>query len=154
MFLGALSKSCSELDFREASQDFVGALASVRDAAEHTNIMMWIGRMKNCPIDLPSQGQLLKHGRVRILKGGATGGEKARWRWSLALAGSGGSSGGSGYLILFHQTLVLCLLTENKSHSGQDPGLAYRNHVSINKLRIRDVTVEGEEARSHSSMKY
>ena len=27
--------------------------------------MMWIGKMVNCPIDLPSQGQLIKHDKVK-----------------------------------------------------------------------------------------
>ncbi len=32
----------------------------VLEAAGHTNTMMWIGRMEDCPIDLSSQVSLLK----------------------------------------------------------------------------------------------
>jgi hypothetical protein len=30
-------------------------LEGVLEAADHTNTMMWIGRMEDCPIDLSSQ---------------------------------------------------------------------------------------------------
>jgi hypothetical protein len=32
----------------------------VLEAAGHTNTMMWIGRMEDCPIDLSSQVRLIK----------------------------------------------------------------------------------------------
>ena len=64
MFLSSISKTCQELGLAEAGAEFSLALDSVLAAASHTNIMMWIGRMVNCPIDLPSQGQLIKHGNV------------------------------------------------------------------------------------------
>ena len=64
MFLNSISKTCKELGLMEASLEFSSALESVLSAASHTNTMMWIGKMVNCPIDLPSQGQLIKHGKV------------------------------------------------------------------------------------------
>ena len=64
LFLSSISKTCQDLDYTEAGEEFSSALESVLSAAGHTNTMMWIGRMVNCPIDLPSQGQLIKHGKV------------------------------------------------------------------------------------------
>merc|ERR1719154_62548 len=62
MFLTSISKTCKELGFTEASADFSSACYFITSAASHTNTMMWIGRMENCPLDLSGQGQLLKHG--------------------------------------------------------------------------------------------
>ena len=64
LFLSSISKTCQELGYTETGAEFSLALECVLSAASHTNIMMWIGRMVNCPIDLPSQGQLIKHGKV------------------------------------------------------------------------------------------
>ena len=66
MFLSSIAKACQELGLAEASLEFSSALESVLAAASHTNTMMWIGKMVNCPIDLPSQGQLIKHGKVSM----------------------------------------------------------------------------------------
>ena len=65
MFLSSIAKTCRELGLAEAALEFSLALESVLAAASHTNTMMWIGKMVNCPIDLPSQGQLIKQGKVR-----------------------------------------------------------------------------------------
>ena len=65
MFLSSIAKTSRELGLAEAALEFSLALESVLAAASHTNTMMWIGKMVNCPIDLPSQGQLIKQGKVR-----------------------------------------------------------------------------------------
>ena len=66
LFLSSISKTCQDLGYKEAGAEFNLALESVLSAAGHTNTMMWIGKMVNCPIDLPSQGQLIKHGKVKL----------------------------------------------------------------------------------------
>ena len=68
MFLSSISNTCKELGLAEASLEFSLALESVLAAASHTNTMMWIGKMVNCPIDLPSQGQLIKQGKVGFIE--------------------------------------------------------------------------------------
>ena len=60
MFLSSLSKTCQELGLSESAEDFSTALESMLEAASHTNIMMWIGTMEGCPLDLSGQGQLLR----------------------------------------------------------------------------------------------
>lgn len=64
MFLQSLSECCAELDRSSASLAYSLALERVLGAAEHTNTMMWVGAMEDCPHDLTSLGQLLKHGKV------------------------------------------------------------------------------------------
>ena len=64
MFLSSIAKACQDLGLKEAALEFSLALESVLSAASHTNTMMWIGKMVNCPIDLPSQGQLIKHDKA------------------------------------------------------------------------------------------
>ena len=112
MFLNEISKTNKELGFIEASKDFAAALEEILSAANHTNTMMWIGKMKNCPLDLSGQGQLLKHGFVliRALEGNGKM-EKKRKRsiqnlWTLD----------SGQFFLFKHTLVLGRLTEKLSY--------------------------------------
>ena len=68
MFLSSLSKTCSDLGLHEDSEEFSAALSSILSAASHTNTMMWIGKMEDCPLDLSGQGQLLKQGRVEKRK--------------------------------------------------------------------------------------
>ena len=64
MFLQSLSECCADLDRVSASLAYSLALERVLGAAEHTNTMMWVGAMEDCPHDLTSLGQLLKHGKV------------------------------------------------------------------------------------------
>ena len=64
MFLQSLSECCADLDRGSASLAYSTALEKVRGAAEHTNTMMWVGAMADCPHDLTNLGQLLKHGKV------------------------------------------------------------------------------------------
>ena len=60
MFLSSLSKTCSQLGLAEEASDYSTALEAVLQSAAHTNTMMWIGSMVDCPIDLSGQGQLLR----------------------------------------------------------------------------------------------
>ena len=118
MFLSSLSKTCKELGFDEASNDFSIALESILSAASQTNTMMWIGKMENCPLDLSGQGQLLKHGKVlNRLGGNLNFGRK----WSSQKLSS-------CYLFLFQKSLVLCKTSENISESN-NPHLSYANYI-------------------------
>merc|ERR1719481_1044061 len=129
MFLSSLSKSCQELGLEESSRDFSGALESILTAASHTNIMMWIGSMEGCPLDLSGQGQLLRHGSV------ASRPLRTR-RWS-----SGCWKPTASHLFLFQQTLLLCRACAN-SVEPSSPKLYYISHISVNQVRVRDV-IEG-----------
>ena len=60
MFLSSLCKTCSSLGLVEEARDYSAALEAVLESAAHTNTMMWIGSMVDCPLDLAGQGQLLK----------------------------------------------------------------------------------------------
>ena len=118
MFLSSLSKTSKELGFDEASKEFSIALECILSAADHTNTMMWIGKMENCPLDLSGQGQLLKHGKVlnRFL-----GGNIKLGKWSSQKLSS-------CYLFLFQKSLVLCKTSENVSESN-NPHLYYSNYI-------------------------
>jgi len=131
MFLSSLSKTCAELGLDEASHDFSLALEAVLESAGHTNTMMWIGTMEDCPLDLSGQGQLLRHGPVqtRPLKGL---GLKAR-KWS----GTGPKTV-PAHLFLFQQTIVLCRTGPNTIEPNS-PKIFYASHISVNQVRVRDV---------------
>ena len=121
MFLNSLAKTCKELGLTQASEEYSLALESILSTANHTNTMMWIGKMENCPLDLSGQGQLLKHGKVftRCLGGSL---KKGR-RWS------GRSQRTTPcHLFLFQQTVVLCRIIENNS-AHQSPHLHYLDHI-------------------------
>jgi len=138
MFLSSISKTCQELGLAEAGAEFSLALDSVLAAASHTNIMMWIGRMVNCPIDLPSQGQLIKHGNVtkrNILVPSGAGGRLARRFSSPKWV--------SCHLFLFQKTLMLCKTSDNLSEPN-NPHLIYEHHISISQVRVRDVIADDE----------
>ena len=49
MFLTSLSQCCKDLEDNLASREYEMALEAVLSAAEHTNTMMWVGSMVNCP---------------------------------------------------------------------------------------------------------
>jgi len=134
MFLNSLSKTCRELGFVEASEEYSAALDSILSAANHTNTMMWIGKMENCPLDLSGQGQLLKHGKVQTKC--VAGSVKKGRRWSKI-----SQKQSPCFLFLFQQTLVLCRTSENylQQHS---PHLCYLDHLSINQVRIRDTIAD------------
>jgi hypothetical protein len=150
MFLSSLSKTCEELGLLEDSKQFSDALSSILSAASHTNNMIWIGKMENCPLDLSGQGQLLKQGRVvNRLQGGR------KWNSQKRSASQ---------LFLFQKTLLLCKTTANQSEPN-NPHLLYDNHIryseikssnhhyikkiicndfSLNQVRIRDVVADDE----------
>eukprot|EP00092_Neocalanus_flemingeri_P023363 GFUD01025330.1.p1 GENE.GFUD01025330.1~~GFUD01025330.1.p1 ORF type:complete len:304 (+),score=83.11 GFUD01025330.1:249-1160(+) len=136
MFLSSISKTCKELGFVKASTDFASACDSILSAASHTNTMMWIGKMENCPLDLSGQGQLLKHGQVltRSLAGSAKKGKK----WSTSL-----QKPSSCHLFLFQQTVVLCRTSENCEEQN-NPHLYYAGHISVNQVRVRDTVGEDQ----------
>ena len=118
MFLSALAKTCTDLGFLTDSEDFSLALEAILSAARHTNTMMWIGKMENCPLDLSGQGQPLKQGNVLVSGGKGRNGK----RWSI-----GSQLPSSCFLILFQQSLVLCRTTENMAEPDS-PSLDYSNH--------------------------
>ena len=121
MFLSSLSKTCKELGYTEASHEYSAALESILSAANHTNTMMWIGKMENCPLDLSGQGQLLKHGKV--LTKCLAGSLKKGRRWSTR-----SQKPSPCYLFLFQQTVVLCRTSENCVEQNS-PHLYYLNHI-------------------------
>ena len=116
MFLSALSKTCKELELHEDSEDFSAALSSILSAASHTNTMMWIGKMEDCPLDLSGQGQLLKQGRVGKLEL-----MKIKRKW-------GQQKTSVCQLLLFQESLVLCRTSEDPSEPN-NPHLLYENHI-------------------------
>jgi len=130
MFLTSLSKTCKQLGFLEASEDFNSACEFISSSASHTNTMMWIGKMENCNLDLSGQGQLLKHGLVST-KPLLPSTKKGR-KWSTS-----SQKASSCYLFLFQQTLVLC-----RKHENHRDELYYACHSSVNKMRIRDTIGE------------
>jgi len=134
MFLSSLSKTCSELGLHEDSEQFSGALSSILSAAIHTNTMMWIGKMEDCPLDLPGQGQLLKQGKVG-----------KRFLGSVLKRGKRTSSqkSSASQLFLFQKSLILCTTKENLSESN-NPHLWYEQHISLNQVRVRDVIADDE----------
>ena len=120
MFLSSLSTTCSELGLHEDSEEFSAALSSILSAASHTNTMMWIGKMEDCPFDLSGQGQLLKQGRVDRRSIGGTF-QKGR-KWSFLPKSS------QCHLLLFQKTIVLCKSNESISES-ECPNLFYEKHI-------------------------
>jgi len=140
LFLSSISKTCLELGHTETGAEFSRSLECVLSAASHTNIMMWIGRMVNCPIDLPSQGQLIKHGKVtkRVILSTASNtnsGVLSR-RFSSPKTVS-------CQLFLFQKTVMLCKTTENLSEP-HNPHLLYDCHISMNQIRVRDVIADDD----------
>ena len=113
MFLSNLARTSTELGNADSSADYSAALDAIMSVAEHTNTMMWIGEIKNCPLILCGQGPLLKHGRVLSKK--IRGSFKNRNKWPC-------------HLLLFQQTLVLCKIVE-RSEKEQHPDLEYFKHV-------------------------
>ena len=116
MFLSSLSSTCKELGLSAASAEFSAALSSILSAASHTNTMMWIGKMEDCPFDLAGQGQLLKQGRV-----GKQELMKIKRKW-------GQQKTSVCQLLLFQESLVLCRTNEDPSEPN-NPHLFYENHI-------------------------
>ena len=109
MFLNEISETNKDLGFIEATKDFAAALEEILSAAIHTNTMMWIGKMQNCPLGLSGQGQLLKHGFV-LIRGfeGSQKKEKKKKRSNQKHC--------PGQFFLFKHYLVLGSLTEKLSY--------------------------------------
>ena len=121
MFLTSISKTCKELGFNEASANVSVACDYVTSAARHTNTMMWIGKMENCPLDLSGQGQLLKQGQV--LTRSLTGSIKKGRKWSTS-----SQKPSTCHLFLFQQTIVLCKTTEDVEDQNNSH-LSYIDHI-------------------------
>ena len=140
MFLSSIAKTCRELGLAEAALEFSLALESVLAAASHTNTMMWIGKMVNCPIDLPSQGQLIKQGKVRgfchnNLLSNFSLLQVSRRNIPVPTGGGGKFSRRFSsqkwapcHLFLFQKTLMLCKTSDNVSEPN-NPHLIYENHI-------------------------
>ena len=130
MFLSSISKTCKQLGFFGASEDFSSACKFILDVASHTNTMMMAGKMDNCALDLPNQGQLLRHGRVgdkTVRAKGATGRKIS----------IGSQKTPTCHLFLFQQAVVLC-------REKAEDQFSYIEHISVNKMRVRD-TVAGHD---------
>ena len=119
MFLSGLCKTIGKLGLQEESKDFSTALEAIVAAANQTNTMMWIGDMKDCPLDLSGQGQLLKHGKV--FKRSFGGSIKKGKKWSS-------QKFSSCHLFLFQKTLLLCQTSANISNPNNQL-LFYANHI-------------------------
>ena len=118
MFLSALTQACHELKLTECGDNYSSALSSILLTAKHINTMMWIGGMKDCPLDLAGQGQLIKQGTVR--ERSARSGRKEKKRSSEKLI--------SCCLFLFQHCLVLCR-TKDNTEDPNSPHLTYSAHV-------------------------
>eukprot|EP00092_Neocalanus_flemingeri_P004206 GFUD01004524.1.p1 GENE.GFUD01004524.1~~GFUD01004524.1.p1 ORF type:complete len:411 (+),score=113.27 GFUD01004524.1:116-1348(+) len=119
MFLSGLAKASADLGNDEASADYSAALDAILAVADHTNTMMWVGKMEGCPIRLCSQGHLLKHGKV--LSRRICGSFKIRNKWPC-------------HLLLFQQAAVLCRIVD-KTEEQKNPNLQYLTHVSLNHIK-------------------
>ena len=64
MFLSNLPRTSKELGNNDSSADYSAALDAILYVNEHTNTIIWIGKIKHCPLMLRGRGPLLKHGRV------------------------------------------------------------------------------------------
>ena len=113
MFLSNLSKKSIDHGNDESSANYAAALDAILAVADHTNTMMWIGKMKNCPFNLCGQGELLKHGKVLSKK--VCGSFKTRNKWPC-------------YIFLFQQAVVLCRIVDN-TEDQKSPNLEYFRHV-------------------------
>ena len=113
MFLSDLAKSNTDLGNIDSSEDYSAALNSILSVTDHTNTMMWIGKMKNCPLKLSGQGKLLKHGKVLSKK--IHGSFMNTKKWPCCL-------------LLFEQAILLCKIVEN-TEKQDSPRLEYFKHV-------------------------
>ena len=77
--------------------------------------------MNNCELDLPNQGQILRHSRVQ----GTTGRKIAKGTQKTPIC----------HLFLFQQTVVLCREIDGDK-------LSYMEHINVNKMRVRDTVAE------------
>lgn len=143
MFLTSLSQCCKDLEDNLASREYEMALEAVLSAAEHTNTMMWVGSMVNCPYDLSAQGQLLKYGPVTT---SLNAGLRRERLWHLK-----SKRKSSSFLFLFQQSIMLCSVeaketssSQTSSNSSLRPLLTFSCSLSVNQVRIRDTVEENE----------
>jgi len=141
MFLSSLSQCCKDLEDNQAYREYEMALEAVLSTAEHTNTMMWVGSMVNCPYDLSAQGQLLKYGPVTT-----TSGLRRERLWHLK-----SKRKSSSFLFLFQQSIILCSVeakenssSQTSSNSSVRPLLTFSCSLSVNQVRIRDTVEENE----------
>ena len=113
MFLTDLVKTSTKLGNGDSCADYTAALDEILSVADHTNTMIWVGEMRNCPFILCGQGPLLKHGKVLSKK--TRGSFKNRNKWPC-------------HLFLFQQILVLCRLLPN-SENKKAHKLEYFKHI-------------------------
>jgi len=145
MFLQSLSECCADLDRGSASLAYSTALERVRGAAEHTNTMMWVGAMADCPHDLTNLGQLLKHGKVDTRERKDSFRIERLWYPKP-------KKRSSKYLFLFQQSIILCRAEQREGGAtsfsgpggGGRPHLTFSCSLSVNQVRIRDVVEQDE----------
>ena len=118
MFLKSLSRICRKLGRLEAAEDFSSAHRSILSCVRHTNNMMLVGMMRNCPLDLSLQGQLLRHGKVY---------SKMKLGSSI-LERSLGFQPFQCHLLLFQQSLILCKSEETPADPCS-PHLTFESHM-------------------------
>ena len=126
MFFNSLSRTSKDLGFLKDSENYQSALASILYVASITNSMMWIGKIKHCPVDLSRQGMLIKDGPVCV---------GSNWRRNANCLGQVMES---HYLILFQRSLIVCRRRENPADQ-ESPVLLYSKHFSLNELKIINV---------------
>jgi len=157
MFLKSVSQHCYQqpedsLDTSEeqeyrfdltsmlAGHEYRLAYASVLAAAEHTNTMMWVGTMSQCPLDLSAQGQLLKYGPVSFLNS-----PRRERSWFLS-----SKKKNSNYLFLFQQSVIVCHAQDkigrraDTDKSTSTPDITFCCVLSVNQIRIRDTVEAGD----------
>ena len=130
MFFNALSRTSKDLEFLKDSENYQSALGSVLYVASITNSMMWIGKIKHCPVDLSRQGMLIKDGPVCM---------GSSWRMNANCLGQVQET---HYLILFQKSLIVCRRRESPA-DHDSPVLLYSKHFSLNELKIIEI-VEGK----------
>jgi len=134
LFLNSLSSLSSSLCLAVEYEEYRLACQSIVSVAEHTNTMMWVGSISDCPHDLSAQGQLLKFGPVQTKSFSGSLRKDRLWQRRSRRAMS-------CYLFLFQQNIILCSSQQNP---GARPHLAFLFSLSVNQVRIRDTVEESE----------
>eukprot|EP00092_Neocalanus_flemingeri_P050748 GFUD01058766.1.p1 GENE.GFUD01058766.1~~GFUD01058766.1.p1 ORF type:complete len:278 (+),score=58.54 GFUD01058766.1:580-1413(+) len=133
MFLSGLAKASADLGIDEASADYSAALDAILAVADHTNTMMWVGKMEGCPIRLCSQGHLLKHGKVLSRKvDGNLAVPSSSVLISLYRNAHNQIAGiWPCHILLFQQAVVLCRIGDHTENLN----LQYVKHVCLNHIK-------------------
>jgi len=119
LFLSSLSKTAQCLGDEVTARNYEAALDCVLAISSHTDTMTWVGGMDRSPINLSSQGQLLKHGQLLSKKINEKFINKSKCPC---------------YLILFQQTAVLCKI-KGSSEKNTYPELDYWKHLNLNHIK-------------------